>query len=74
MITTIVSGGLRAVLFGLAIIGFAGLLLGALIAWPIRQPPELASISDSRKSVDFSTLPAVERFQARDGTALGYRH
>ncbi|MGA7998312.1 MAG: alpha/beta hydrolase [Bradyrhizobium sp.] len=45
-----------------------------MIASPLRRPPELTSISDSRKSVDFSSLPALERFQARDGTALGFRH
>jgi alpha-beta hydrolase superfamily lysophospholipase len=74
MIATIVSGGFRAVIWSLAITGFAGLALAGMIAWPVRQPPELASISDARKSIDFSSLPAVERFQARDGTDLAYRH
>jgi alpha-beta hydrolase superfamily lysophospholipase len=74
MFATIVSGGLKAVVWGLAITGFAALLLAGLIAWPVRQPPELTSISDSRKSIDFSTLPELSRFQARDGTALAYRH
>jgi pimeloyl-ACP methyl ester carboxylesterase len=74
MIATIVSGGFKAVVCGLAVAGFAGLVLGGMIAWPVKQPPELASISDSRKLIDFSTLPAVERFQARDGTNLAYRH
>jgi alpha-beta hydrolase superfamily lysophospholipase len=74
MIATIVSGGFKAVLWSLAIVGVATLLLAGLIAWPVRQPPELASISEARKSVDFSALPAIERFQARDGTALGFRH
>lgn len=74
MIATIVSGGFRAVVWSLAITGLAGLALAAMIAWPVRQPPELASISDSRKLIDFNTLPAIERFQARDGTELGYRH
>jgi alpha-beta hydrolase superfamily lysophospholipase len=49
-------------------------LLGGLIAWPVRQPPELTSISDARKLIDFSSLPPVGRFQARDGTELAYRH
>jgi alpha-beta hydrolase superfamily lysophospholipase len=74
MFATIVSGGLKAVVWGLAITGFAALLLAGLIAWPVRQPPELTSISDSRKSIDFSTLPELSLFQARDGTALAYRH
>src|ERR1035437_6231441 len=74
MIATIVSGGLKAVGWGLAVVGFAALVLTGLIAWPLRQLPELASISDARKSVDFSALPVIERFQARDGTVLGFRH
>jgi alpha-beta hydrolase superfamily lysophospholipase len=74
MIAKLTVGGLRAVVWGLAITGFAAVLLAGLIAWPVRQPPELASISQARKSVDFSALPAIERFQARDGTALGFRH
>jgi alpha-beta hydrolase superfamily lysophospholipase len=74
MIATIVSGGLKAVVRSLAATGFAALALTALIATPVRKPPELVSISEARQSVDFSTLPAIERFQARDGTALGFRH
>jgi pimeloyl-ACP methyl ester carboxylesterase len=50
------------------------LIFTALIATPLQQPAELRSVSDSRKGVDMSTLPALERFQARDGTWLGYRH
>ena len=74
MIATIVSGGLRAMVWGLATIGFSGLVLGALIASPVRRPPELTSISTTARAVDRSTMPAVERFQARDGTVLGFRH
>ncbi len=74
MIATIVSGGFKAVVWSLTIAGLASLALTAMIAWPLRPPPELASISDARKLIDFSTLPVVERFQARDGTDLAYRH
>ena len=74
MIATIVSGGFKAVVWSLAAVGAATLLLGTLIASPVRQPPELTSISDSRKLIDFGTLPDVSRFQARDGTNLAYRH
>src|ERR1700754_1987132 len=74
MIATLVSGGFRAVVWFLAVAGFASLVLAGMIAWPLRQPPELASISESRKWMDFSTLPVVDRFQARDGTVLAYRH
>src|SRR5882757_3413933 len=70
----IVSGGIKAAIWSFAIIGLAALGLGALIAWPINPPPELTSISDARKSIDFSALPDVPRFQARDGTQLAYRH
>jgi alpha-beta hydrolase superfamily lysophospholipase len=74
MIATIVSGGFKAVVWGLAVAGFASVALAGMIAWPLRQPPELASISESRKWMDFNTLPVVDRFQARDGTVLVYRH
>src|SRR5258708_38185152 len=74
MIATIVSGSFRAVVWSLAVAGFASVALAGMIAWPLRQPPELASISDSRKWMDFKTLPAMDRFQARDGTVLAYRH
>jgi alpha-beta hydrolase superfamily lysophospholipase len=74
MAATIASAGLRAAFWVLAAIGVAALLLGGLIAWPVRQPPELASISDARKLIDFGSIPPVERFQARDGTDLAYRH
>ena len=74
MIATMVSVGFKAVLWGLALIGFAVLVLGALIASPLRRPPELASISTTARAVDRSDMPGIERFQARDGTVLGYRH
>jgi alpha-beta hydrolase superfamily lysophospholipase len=70
----IVSGGIKAAIWSFAIIGLAALVFGGLIAWPINPPPELTSISDARKSIDFSALPDVTRFQARDGTHLAYRH
>lgn len=74
MITMIVSGGFKLAICGLAIAGFAALLLGGMIAAPVKQPPELTSISDARKSLDLSAMPALARFQARDGTELAYRH
>ena len=74
MIRTIVSGGLKALVWGLALIGFAGLLVAAIIATPIRRPPELASISATARAVDRSDMPGIDRFHARDGTELAYRH
>jgi alpha-beta hydrolase superfamily lysophospholipase len=55
-------------------VGVAALALAIMIATPLDAPPELRSISAARGTVDMSTLPAIERFQARDGTALGFRH
>ena len=55
-------------------VGVAALLLTALVATPLTRLPELQSISKGRSAVDYSSLPAIERFQARDGTALGFRH
>ena len=59
---------------------FAGLivvvlgLLGAVLAFdaPVKPPP-LASVSAPFAEVDFSDLPAVETYSARDGAKLGYR-
>ena len=39
---------------------------------PARLPP-MQSVSDPFKSVDFSDLPPVQRFSAREGTQLAYR-
>jgi alpha-beta hydrolase superfamily lysophospholipase len=74
MIATLVWGGLKAVIWGLALVGFAGLVLAAMIATPIRRPPELTSISATAGAVDRSDMPPLQRFHARDGTELGYRH
>jgi alpha-beta hydrolase superfamily lysophospholipase len=74
MIATILSGSFKAMIWALAFAGLAGLALAGMMGWPLRQPPELASISESRKWMDVNTLPPVERFQARDGTVLAYRH
>ena len=60
--------------WALGLIGAFALLLAAMVAMPLKHPPELRSVSQSRKSVDYATLPAIERFQARDGTMLGFRH
>jgi alpha-beta hydrolase superfamily lysophospholipase len=74
MTATLITGGFRVLFWGVAVVGLVALLLTGLIACPVRLPPELTSISDARKSIDFSALPPIERFQARDGTELAYRH
>lgn len=69
---------LRSVLNGLkwvlCAVGGVALILVAMIATPLERPPEMRSVSDSTKGIDWSTLPPLERFQARDGTWIGYRH
>jgi alpha-beta hydrolase superfamily lysophospholipase len=74
MIATIVSGSFKAIIWGVAVVGFAGLLLAVMIATPVRRPPELISISSTARAVDRSDLPGIDRFHARDGTELAYRH
>jgi alpha-beta hydrolase superfamily lysophospholipase len=65
---------LKVTQWALCLVGVVALLITAMVAWPLQRPPELQSISASRGAVDLSALPALERFQARDGTALGFRH
>jgi alpha-beta hydrolase superfamily lysophospholipase len=74
MARSLLRGVLNLLKWGLCAVGAVALLLTAMIATPLERPAEMRSVSDSRKGVDMSTLPALERFQARDGTWLGYRH
>ncbi|HKM87692.1 MAG TPA: alpha/beta fold hydrolase [Xanthobacteraceae bacterium] len=57
---------------GLVVVVLAA--LGGVLAFdaPV-QPPPLASVSKPFADVDFSDLPAVRTYPARDGTELGYR-
>jgi alpha-beta hydrolase superfamily lysophospholipase len=45
-----------------------------MIATPLKHPPELRSVSKTARAVDRSTMPGLERFIARDGTTLAFRH
>jgi len=74
MAIQLLRGAFNLLKWALAAVGAVALLLTALIATPLERPPELRSVSASAKGVDFSTLPPLERFQARDGTWIGYRH
>jgi alpha-beta hydrolase superfamily lysophospholipase len=74
MSRSLIKGSLIVVGLALSLAGVAALVLLALVATPLVRPPELRSISQARGTVDFSSLPVIERFQARDGTALGFRH
>jgi len=67
-------GSLSLLKWLLSGVGVLALVLLALLATPLQPVPELQSISRARATVDFSSLPAIERFQARDGTWLGFRH
>jgi pimeloyl-ACP methyl ester carboxylesterase len=60
------------ILAGLIVIALGG--LGAVLAFdaPV-SPPRLASVSEPFANVDFSGLPAVQTYPARDGVKLGYR-
>jgi alpha-beta hydrolase superfamily lysophospholipase len=55
-------------------VGVLALVVLALLATPLQPVPELQAISRARARVDLSSVPAIERFQARDGTWLGFRH
>jgi alpha-beta hydrolase superfamily lysophospholipase len=74
MLRPLIRWCLRVTGWALGAIGLVALVLTAMIATPLVAPPELHSVSAARGTVDMSTLPAIERFQARDGTLLGFRH
>jgi alpha-beta hydrolase superfamily lysophospholipase len=65
---------LRLLRWALVLAGAIALLLTAMIATPLARPPELPSISQTARTVDRSNMPPLERFSARDGTQLAYRH
>ena len=74
MAMRLLRGALGMLKWGLCAAGAVALILAAMIATPLERPPELQSVSDSAKGIDWSTLPPLERFQARDGTWIGYRY
>src|SRR5829696_761042 len=74
MLRSMICGAVSLLKWILSGVGVLALVLLALLATPLQPVPELQSISRARASVDFSSLPAVERFQGRYGTWLGFRH
>jgi alpha-beta hydrolase superfamily lysophospholipase len=74
MVATIVSGSFKVIFWGLAATGFVALVLAVMVATPVRRPPELTSVSKTAGAVDRSDMPGIDRFHARDGTELAYRH
>jgi pimeloyl-ACP methyl ester carboxylesterase len=67
-------GSLNLVKWALCLVGAAALVLIAMLATPLARLPELTSVSKTARAVDRSTMPPLERFSARDGTELAYRH
>ena len=74
MLKSLIRGSLSLLKWVLSGVGVLALVVLALLATPLQPVPELQSISRARATVDLSSLPAVERFQGRDGTWLGFRH
>src|ERR1700730_9429320 len=74
MLASLIRWSFRILALALSVVGIAALILATMIATPLVAPPELQSISAARGTIDMSTLPGIERIQARDATALGFRH
>lgn len=74
MIARLLCMGLFLVKWALAAVGVVTLVLVAMLAMPLQRPQELRSISETARAVDRSTMPPLQRFFARDGTELAYRH
>jgi alpha-beta hydrolase superfamily lysophospholipase len=74
MLGRLLRGGFSALKWALCGVGALALLIVGLLAVPLGRLPELQSISAARSTVDLTSLPAIERFQGRDGTWLGFRH
>jgi alpha-beta hydrolase superfamily lysophospholipase len=74
MVTRLLCMGLFFVKWVLSAVGVVALVLTAMLATPLQRPPELRSISETVRAVDRSTMPPLQRFSARDGSELAYRH
>jgi alpha-beta hydrolase superfamily lysophospholipase len=74
MLFWLVRFPLKLLRWALCAVGGAALLIAAMVAAPLSPPPELRSVSATARAVDRSTMPALERYAARDGTQLAYRH
>jgi alpha-beta hydrolase superfamily lysophospholipase len=74
MFGRLMLGGLSALKWALCAVGALALVVLVMLAIPLQRPPELRSISETVRAVDRSTMPALQRLSARDGTELAYRH
>jgi alpha-beta hydrolase superfamily lysophospholipase len=73
MIGRLIRSSLSALEWALCAIGVLAMIVLGMLAMPLERPPELRSISETVRNVDRSTMPALQRFAARDGTELAYR-
>ena len=64
---------IRLLVWALALIGAASLAFALAIAQKLPTPPPLASIHAGAIAIARDGLPALSRFQAREGTWLAYR-
>ncbi|HSZ88449.1 MAG TPA: alpha/beta fold hydrolase [Acetobacteraceae bacterium] len=55
------------------IVAAVAALTGLIICGTASPPRELTSVSDPMRHIDFSNLPKLQQFHARDGQALSYR-
>ena len=60
------------VVVGLIVMAVAG-LVGLIVFGTASLPPALASVSDPMRNINFSDMPKLQQFTARDGQALSYR-
>ncbi|MET4043100.1 alpha/beta fold hydrolase [Bradyrhizobium sp. RT6a] len=74
MAIRLLRGVMNGLKWALCAVGGVTLILAAMTATPLERPPEMRSVTDSAKGIEWSTLPPLERFQARDGTWIGFRH
>ena len=63
----------KAPIYLLALAGLAALVLGGLIAVPLKRPPTMTSLHAGALKIDQARLPELSRFQARDNSWLAYR-
>lgn len=70
---SVLRAGVRGLGWFLSMAGAVGLVLAAMIAFPVSEPAPLASIASTARAVDRSTMPALSRFHARDGSEIAYR-
>ena len=63
----------RFVVWPLALLGLVALAFALPLAQPLKFPPPLASVHEGAMAIDKEGMPALSRFQARDGTWLAYR-